>query len=76
MNEYEHKMLADRENRSIGAGVSLILLSPGFGIVAGAFLSSATALYVVTAVVAIFGVLAIAGGIKEKRERRRKSEVD
>lgn len=70
MNHYEQKMLQDRESRIIGAGVSLIIMSPAFGIVAGAFLASAAALYAVTALFAVFGVLSIVAGIKEKRERK------
>jgi hypothetical protein len=70
MNYYESKALQDRESHLIGAGISFIIMSPAFGIVAGAFLSSAAALYVVTGIFALIGVLGIAGGIKEKRERK------
>ena len=70
MNYYESKLLQDRESHLIGAGISFIIMSPGFGIVAGAFLSSAGAMYIVTGIFALFGVLGIVGGIKEKLERK------
>lgn len=70
MNNYETKALQDRESHLIGAGISLILMSFGFGIVGGAFLASALALYVVTALFVVLGIAAIAAGIKEKRERK------
>jgi hypothetical protein len=71
-DDYASKMLQDRESRIIGAGVVLALFSPAFGIIAGAFLGSASALYIVTAIVAIIGVLGIAGGTGEKIERKKR----
>jgi hypothetical protein len=71
MNYYEQKQLQDRESRMIGAGISLILMSPAFGIGVFIVFPSAATLYVTTAIVASLGVLSIAAGIKEKNERKR-----
>jgi hypothetical protein len=71
MNYYESKMLQDRESHLIGAGISFILMSPLFGIVAGVFILSAIAMYVTIGLVALLGVLTIAAGIKEKVDRNR-----
>ena len=70
MNYYENKVLQDRESHLIGAGISFILMAPLFGIVAGAFLLSSLALYVVTGLFVLFGIMAIGGGIKEKVDRK------
>lgn len=70
MNYYETKKLQDRESHLIGAGISLILFSPAFGIVAGMFLG-AVAFYGATGLFVLFGIAGIAGGISEKIERRK-----
>jgi hypothetical protein len=69
MNYYETKKLQDRESHLIGAGISLILFAPAFGIVAGMFLGTA-AFYAATALFVLFGIAGLAGGIREKIERR------
>ena len=69
MNYYESRKLQDRESHLIGAGISLILFAPAFGIVAGMFLG-AIAFYGATALSVLFGIAGIAGGIREKVERR------
>jgi len=71
MNYYESKQLEDRETRLIAGGISFIIMSPLFGIVAAIFLVSTAALYVITAVVALLGVGTIVIGIKEKIERKK-----
>ena len=70
MNYYETKKLQDRESHLIGASISFILMAPGFGIVAGIFLGTA-ALYIVTGLFVLFGIAGIAGGIKEKIDRKK-----
>jgi hypothetical protein len=71
MNYYENKVLQDRESHLTGAGVTFLLMSPAFGIIAGAFLASATALYVTTVAVALAGVAGIVAGVMEKIDRKR-----
>jgi hypothetical protein len=50
MNYYENKQLQARESHLMGAGISFIIVSPTFGIVAGIFLRSANAMYVTTGI--------------------------
>ena len=69
MNYYEQKQLQDRESRMIGAGVTFILLSPAFGIIAGAFLASAAALYVGTTASIAVGIMCFVAAWKERKER-------
>ena len=75
MDYYQQKKLQDRESHLIGAGISFILVSPIFGIIAGAFLGSSMALYVGTAIVAVMGILGIASGIREKMERKKQEKT-
>lgn len=74
MNYYENKQLQDRENRGIGTGVLFILFSPFFGIfgaIAGAGLGiPSTGFLTAMGLFIVLGVAVIAGGIKEKRERK------
>lgn len=70
MNYYESKVLQDRESHLIGAGVTLFLLSPAFGLVAGVFLASAIAMYVTTGIVGLVGILSIGAAVHEKMERK------
>lgn len=70
MNYYESKQLQDRESRLIGACLALFIMAPIFGIVAGAFLASTTAMYLTAGSIALFAVFGIGGIIREKADRK------
>ena len=71
MDYYQSKVLQGRESHLIGAGVSVIIMAPVFGLCGAILFQSDTGFYVVTALLVLSGLLAIVGGIKEKLERRR-----
>ena len=77
MNYYENKMLEERESRIFAASVGLLLTAPLFGIIGsvviGVLIPSAgvAAFFGTWALISLLGIFGIAGGIREKMERRR-----
>ena len=77
MNYYENKVLQDREHHIIATGVVLTIFALPIAAILAMFVaiitssSSSAPLYVLWAMIELFGVVGIAAGIKEKVDRRR-----